>query len=329
LSVSVIIPCYRSAKTLPILVARLVSVLHENASQYEVLLVVDGSPDDTWEVAAGLAYQNDSVGAIRLSRNYGQHNALMAGIRQANFDILVTMDDDLQHPPEEIPALLEALEDGEVDLVYGVPYEEEHGFFRSLASRSVKAGMSVVLGVRHARIISSFRAFRTRLHDGFERLSGPYASLDISLSWVTTRVGAVTVQMSERRNGKSNYTVLLLVRHAINMVLGCSATPLRMASYVGSLTGFVGLFLGGVVIWHFIVGNTTVAGFTTIASMVCFFSSVQLISIGIVGEYIGRIHGVGMGRPPYVIYECVGTPVCATTSRRPVLSAASASSGEN
>ncbi|WP_406313525.1 glycosyltransferase family 2 protein [Streptosporangium sp. NBC_01639] len=308
MSVSVVIPCYRSARTLPTLVARLMPVLRDLSVRHEVILVVDGSPDDTWETAVELAHRFEGVRAIHLSRNYGQHNALVAGIREAGCEVVVTMDDDLQHPPEQIPLLLATLEGDRLDLVYGVPHSEEHGFLRNVASQLVKAGMAGGLGIRTARTISAFRAFRTCLRDGFEGLSGPHASIDVALSWSTTKVGSVRVHMIERAQGRSNYTPRLLVRHALNMLLGYSATPLRMASWLGFLTGVFGLLLGGTVLWRFAAGDTTVAGFTTIASMVALFSSAQLISIGVLGEYVGRIHGSGMGRPTYVVRERAGSP---------------------
>ncbi|GAA4560001.1 glycosyltransferase family 2 protein [Planotetraspora kaengkrachanensis] len=315
MSVSVVIPCFRSAQTLPILVNRLMPVLRAVSILHEVILVVDGSPDETWSTAADLAARTDGVRAIHLSRNYGQHNALLAGIRDAKFDVVVTMDDDLQHPPEQIPLLLAALDGASLDLVYGVPYAEEHGFLRSVASRSVKAGMAGALGIRAARKISAFRAFRTRLRDGFDELSGPHASLDVALSWATTQVDAVNVHMNEREHGRSNYSLRLLVRHAVNMLLGYSTVPLRMASYLGFIVGLIGLFLSGLVLWRFIAGDTTVAGFTTVATMVALFSSAQLISIGVLGEYIGRIHGSGMGRPTYVVREHAGSSMAPETSR--------------
>ncbi|MDP9841393.1 undecaprenyl-phosphate 4-deoxy-4-formamido-L-arabinose transferase [Streptosporangium lutulentum] len=305
---SVVIPCYRSAQTLPTLMERLMPVLREVSARHEVILVVDGSPDGTWEVAAELARRIDAVRAVRLSRNYGQHNALAAGIREAGLEVVVTMDDDLQHPPEQIPLLLATLEGERLDLVYGVPHDEEHGFLRNLASRSVKAGMAGALGIRGAREISAFRAFRTRLRDGFEGLTGPHASIDVALSWTTTQVGSVGVRMEERCHGRSNYSARLLVRHAVNMLVGYSTAPLRAASYFGFAAGVVGLLLGGMVLWRFATGDTTVAGFTTVASMVALFSSAQLMSIGVLGEYIGRIHGDGMGRPTYVVCERAGSP---------------------
>lgn len=303
--VSVVIPCYRSARILPELAARLRAVMTTAAVAYEVVLVVDGSPDDTWDVAAELALQYPEIRAIQLSRNYGQHNALLAGIRAAHHEVIVTMDDDLQHPPEEIPGLLAALTD-ELDVVYALPHDEEHGFARNLASRLVKAALCAPLGVQNARSISAFRAFRCFLRDGLENVHGPNASVDIALSWTTARVGATRVRMERRATGRSGYTVRRLVRHALNMLLGASVAPLRLVTYLGFLTGLAGVALLAGVLWKYVIGQTTVAGYTTIASMIALFSSAQMVALGILGEYVGRIHSTGMGRPMYVVRSDTG-----------------------
>ncbi|SRR6266540_3481728 len=300
--VSIVVPCYRSGGTLPALVGRLNAVMSGFATAYEIILVVDGSPDDTWSVAHELALRGGPVRAIRLARNYGQHNALIAGVRAAQYDVVVTMDDDLQHPPEEVPALLAALTD-DIDLVYGIARDEEHGVLRSLASRLAKAGMSGALGAREARQVSAFRAFRSFLRNGFDLVNGPYISVDVALSWGTTRVRAVPVRMVERAQGRSGYTLRTLVRHTVNMVVGYSTAPLRLVTYLGFLVGAAGLVLFGRLIWLYLTGATTVAGFTTISAMVAMFSSVQMIATGILGEYVGRIHTNGIGRPTYVIRE--------------------------
>lgn len=304
MSVSVVVPCYRSARTLPALVARLRQTLPEATAAYEIILVVDGSPDGTWAVAHDLAQREVPVRAIRLARNYGQHNALLAGLRAARFDTVVTMDDDLQHPPEEVPRLLAELTD-EVDLVYGVARDEEHGVLRSMASRSAKAGMSVALGVRGAAQTSAFRAFRSFLRDGLDLVDGPHVSIDVALSWGTTRIRAVEVRMAERAEGTSGYTFRVLLRHAATMVLGYSTAPLRLVTYLGLLVGLAGLALFVRLIWLYIAGATTVAGFTTISAMIALFSSAQMIATGVLGEYVGRIHAGGMGRPAYVVRESV------------------------
>jgi glycosyltransferase involved in cell wall biosynthesis len=317
-SISVVVPCYRSAPTLPPLVARLTAVLPACTGAYEIVLMVDDGDPDTWRVAEDLQRRAGHVRAFRLSRNYGQHNALLAGIRAARHDVVVTMDDDLQHRPEEIPALLTALTE-DVDLVYGVAAREEHGAVRSLASRTAKALLERALNVRAARQISAFRAFRTFLRDGFARLDGPDVSLDVALSWGTTRIAAVTVPMDQRAEGRSNYTVRGLLRHTLTMVLGYSVAPLRLVTYLGFLVGALGVALLIRVLYLYFSGGTTVAGFTTVASMVALFSSAQMIATGVLGEYIGRIHGRGQGRPAYLVRPCAPATVDGPTLPAKVL----------
>lgn len=301
-SVSVVIPCYRSESTLPELMDRLHAALE--AIDYEVILVVDGSPDKTWEVVCRMA-DHPRVRGLELMRNYGQHNAVLAGILDARNSIVVTMDDDLQHPPEAIPGLVEELRRG-LDLVYGVPDHEEHGFWRSLASRWVKAAMAMILGVEHATRISAFRAFRSELAGPLEDLSDAFVSIDVCLSWATSRVGAVTVAMSKREIGDSNYTVRALMSHAFNMVTGYSDRPLRVMTVLGLATSLLGFGLFVYVLVLFFSGTTEVPGFTTLAAMIALFAGAQMLALGIMGEYIGRLHFRSMRRPTYVIRQRAG-----------------------
>lgn len=314
--VSVVVPCYRSARTLPSLVDRLAAVLPEVTAGYEVVLVVDGSPDRTWEVAADIARRRPEVRAIRLARNYGQHHATIAGVRAAVHEVIVTMDDDLQHPPEEIPRLLAGLTD-DVDLVYGRPREDEHGMARNLSSQLLKIALSGPLGVRNARSLSAFRAFRTFLRSGLDGVTGPYVCLDIALSWCTTRIEGVDVHMEQRAEGRSGYTLRALLRQAVNVVVGYSSTPLRCVSYLGLLVGGFGVCLLAVLLWNYFAGRTTVAGFTSVASMVALFSSAQMLAIGILGEYLGRLHSGGMGRPTYVVRTEANRPDSVGEPARP------------
>ena len=308
MDVSVVIPCFHSGGTLAELVSRLELTLQSCSDDHEIWLVVDDGQAATWRLAARLAGEYPSVRAIRLSRNYGQHNALVAGVRAARHGVIVTMDDDLQHPPEQVPTLLRALSD-EVDLVYGVAAREEHGVLRSLASRTVKATMAAMLGVRHARQLSAFRAFRAHLASGFGQIAGPHTSVDVALSWGTTGVAAVTVAMNQREIGKSGYTLRKLLHYTTNMLLGYSTLPLRLVTWTGLGVGVVGLGLFGKLAFQYFTGRTTVAGFTTIASMVAIFAAAQLIALGVLGEYVGRIHSTGMGRPTYLVRERVGGDV--------------------
>lgn len=306
-ALSVVIPCYRSAATLPPLLDRLMPVLAEHASEAEVLLVVDGSPDDTWQTALSLVDKHPDLTALRLSRNYGQHNALLAGVRAARHPVIVTMDDDLQHRPEDLPLLLDAL-DPEVDLVYGTPAAEKHAWWRNLASRSLKAAMASVLRIPNADRISAFRAFRTRLRDGFTQMDGPHVSLDVALSWTASRVTAVTVTLDPRRDGRSGYTFRRLVRHTANMLLGYSTAPLRIVSYLGLLIALFGSVMFAYVMWAYFTGATSVPGFTSTASMIALFSGTQMLAIGILGEYLARVHLRSMGKPSYVVVDRAESP---------------------
>ena len=300
---SVVIPCYRSSATLPELVARLHATLGAEsgspASDYEVVLVVDGSPDDTAAVARGLA-AHAKVRCLELRRNYGQHNALLAGVLRARHEVVVTMDDDLQHRPDQIAALVEPLREESVDLVYGVAQEEEHGFWRSLASRAVKRGLGAS-GVPSATDVSAFRAFRRDLAPVFSQVNDPYVSMDVLLSWATTAVRRVVVQMDERTVGTSNYSLRSLVRHTLNMVTGYSTLPLRSVAWLGAFCAALGIGLLAFVLVKFVAGEVTVAGWTTLASMIAIFSGAQMISIAVLGEYVGRLHTRSMQRPTYVV----------------------------
>jgi glycosyltransferase involved in cell wall biosynthesis len=296
-SISVVIPCYRSEST----IGNVVNGLHETLAgrDYEVLCVVDGSPDGTWSVVESLA-SHPRVRGLDLMRNYGQHNAVLAGIRAARNEVTVTMDDDLQHSPADVPRLVDALDD-EIDLVYGVPEWEPHGFWRGFGSRSVKRILARTLGVSGARQISAFRAFRTEIRSSFESVRDAFVSIDVLLSWTGSRIRSIPVEMGERESGESNYTFRTLVRHTVNMVTGYSSAPLRVVTLVGFVTALLGLVLFIYVLVLFFSGQTQVAGFTTIAAMVAMFSGVQLFALGILGEYIGRLHSRSISRPSYVV----------------------------
>lgn len=299
--VSVVIPCYRSRSTLPRLVHRLLDELPKVASAYEVILVVDGSPDDTYAVAHSLETEHpDVVRAVLLRRNYGQHNALLAGLARAQFEITVTMDDDLQHRPEELGKLLSPLQNPLIDLVYGVADVEEHGFFRSLASRTVKAALAAA-DVPSAKDVSAFRAFRTDLRDGFSHVADQFSNIDVLLSWTTVSIERVPVHMDVREEGESGYTFGALARHAMNMVTGYGTMPLKLVTWLGVVTSFLGAVLLIVVLVQYLLGRIEVAGFTTLASLLALLSGVLMLSIGILGEYLGRLHFRSMQRPSFLV----------------------------
>lgn len=297
--ISIVVPCYRSPGTLSDLVEGARASMSALGVEHELIFVVDGSPDDTGDEARKLTAGN--VRVIELLRNYGQHNALVAGIRVATGDIIVTMDDDLQHPPSEIPALIEPLlTRPEVDLVYGVPEDEEHGRTRSMASRLVKSSLAAS-GVANARIVGAFRAFRAVVGKTVSTTTDPSINLDVALSWATNRVVAAPVRMEKRAAGRSGYRLSTLISHAVNMVTGYGVLPLKLASWAGFAFAIVALGLFVTVVVRFAIGETTVAGFTTLAAMIALFASAQMFAIGIIGEYLGRQHFRSMQKPVYLI----------------------------
>lgn len=299
---SVVIPVYNSEGSLPPLAERLAEVLPTLFDRFEVILVNDSSRDRSWEVVTTLTQKYDWLHGINLMRNYGQHNALLCGIRAAQHELVVTMDDDLQHPPDEIARLLEKFEEG-YDVVYGTPQQEQHGFLRDMASQVTKLALQSAMGAEIARKVSAFRLFRTQLRDAFVTYQGPHVSIDVLLTWGTTRFGAIPTRHEPRTIGVSNYTFRKLVTHALNMTTGFSVVPLQLASLLGfTLAGFSLLILVYVV-GRVLLFGTPVPGFPFLASIIGIFSGAQLLALGIIGEYIARIHFRVMDRPTYVVRE--------------------------
>lgn len=313
-TVSVVIPVYNSEQALPELIEQLGEVLPTAASDFEVILVNDGSRDGSWQRIEELAVSYPFVRGFDLTRNFGQHNAILAGIRAASHELIVTMDDDLQHPPGEVPKLLDALVDG-VDLVYGVSVEEEHSLWRNVSSRVAKTAMSMSMGADAARIASAFRAFRTVLRDSFQSTADPYVSIDVLLSWVTVRSVGVDVTMDRRRYGTSNYTFRSLARHAVNMLTGYSTVPLRLVTWVGLGFSLIGVAIFLYVVVLFILEDGSVPGFPFLASVIAVLSGAQLFALGLIGEYLGRMHFRSMQRPAYAVRRAVGAETQGSMSR--------------
>lgn len=299
---SIVIPVYRSAPILPELAVRLAKTLPGLASAYEVILVCDGSPDDSWKVIGDLSRQYGFIRGINLAKNYGQHNALLIGIRDARHSIIVTIDDDLQHPPEEIHKLLDKLEEG-YDVVYGVPDELKHSLARNIASVSVKYAMQQMIGYKNAGKTGAFRAFRTRLREAFAGYRDKFVSIDVLLTWGTSKFSSVTVKHNERHSGASGYNLRKLTLHAINILTSFSSLPLQFASIVGFIFLLFGMVIFAYVMINYMIHGGRVPGFTFLASIISVFSGAQLFSLGIIGEYLARIHFRSMGQPYGVIRE--------------------------
>lgn len=304
-ALTIVVPVYNSEGSLPPLVERLEKVLPEIAKDYELILVNDGSRDQSWQVIGQLGAGRPWLRGICMMRNFGQHNALLCGIRAASHPIIITMDDDLQHPPEEIPILLAKLDEG-YDVVYGTPKVLPHSLVRNLLSRFTKRALASAMGIRDIGNISAFRALRTDLRNAFVDFQSPNLLLDVLLSWGTTRFGSQPVEHKPRLIGKSNYNFGKLFNQAMLILTGFSTAPLRLASMMGFAMAVFGI---GVLLYVVIraVIEKSVPGFPFLASIIAIFSGAQLFALGIFGEYLGRMFNRSMDRPTYVVKEQVGS----------------------
>lgn len=300
--ISIVVPVYRSAESLPELHRRLADVFDARGRALEILFIEDGGGDHSWDVIKGLAQVDNRVRGLRMSRNYGQHNALLCGIRAAEGDVIVTIDDDLQHPPEELPKLLAKLDEG-FDVVYGPPQQQQHGLLRDLASHITKLALEEAMGAANARQVSALRVFRTDLREAFSGYRSPTVNIDVLLTWASTRFAAVSVAHEPRKFGESGYTAGKLIRHALNMMTGFSTRPLQIASLIGFGFALFGFAILAFVLIRWLLQGSTVPGFAFLACIVAIFSGVQLLALGIIGEYLARIHFRTMDRPPYAVRE--------------------------
>ena len=302
-SVSVVIPVFRSEKSIALVVRQLAKALPQMTNSFEVILVEDNGDDGSWLAIESLAGEFEWVRGFRLMRNYGQHSALLCGIRAAKFDAIVTMDDDLQHPIDKVPSLVELLSEG-YDVAYGTPQRERHSLLRNLASFLTKWVLQGAMGAETARSISAFRAFRTSLRDSFANYDGPLVNIDVLLTWGTTRFIAIPTPHAPRTLGKSNYSFGKLITHTFNLVTGFSTLPLRFASAIGllfTLFGFIILIY--ILLSQILAFQFEVPGFTFIVSLISIFAGAQMFTLGIIGEYLARMHLRIMDKPAYIVRQ--------------------------
>ena len=290
-------------------------MLAASCPTFEVILVNDGSSDGSLETIVSMSEHLPWLCGINLMRNYGQHNALLCGIRKAKHETIVTIDDDLQNPPEEIPLLLARLDAG-YDVVYCTPQVQQHGLWRDLASTLSKMVLQGFMGAEVARRASAFRAFRTELREAFRQYEGSFVSIDVLLTWGSTRFSSVPVRHEPRPLGQSNYTYSRLFMHAINMMTGFSILPLQVASMLGFACTIFGLCILIYVLANYFVYGSAVPGFAFLASNIAIFSGAQLLALGIIGEYLARIH-----------FRTSGLPMCTVRSTTDRLTEESSGNG--
>lgn len=296
---SVVVPVYRGAATLGALHERITRFFDTRKATFELILVDDGSRDDSWKVIRELAARDPRVLGIQLHRNFGQHNATAAGIRAAQGRFIVTLDEDLQHPPEEIGRLIEHQAATGADVVYGIPSKRHHALWRRAASRLVMLIPRHVMGI--AFDISSFRLMTASATRAIREATRHDLIVDICLTWVTTRIAAVEIAHAADQRGGSTYTIRKLLAVLFNLLCGYTILPLRLAVLAGSILSCIAFFFGLRAIYWKVTNNIDIEGYTSLIVATTFTGGLILIGLGIASEYIARIFMHINGKPQSVI----------------------------
>lgn len=299
LDVSVIVPVYGGHEALSELKQRLSSSMTNAGLSWELILVDDRGRPESWAAIRALAENFPEVTGLRLSRNFGQHAATVCGIEHARGRWIVTMDDDLEHPPEAIASMLEAGNE-ETPLVYGLFPRRTHSGVRNLSSELMRWTLKRAFPDLNEHY-SSFRAIHAPLArqlTGF-RLARPY--IDGMLSWMTSSAKTVEVTHGERQHGESAYTWRKLISHAVNIFVTFSHLPLRIASYGGAALSLVSFAYMLFIVFGYFSGHITNPGYTSLMSVILFACGIQLLILGILGEYLGRLMGATYRKPVYLV----------------------------
>jgi undecaprenyl-phosphate 4-deoxy-4-formamido-L-arabinose transferase len=304
--ISVVVPTYGGERTLPTLVDRLRETLE--GQSFEIVLVHDCGPDDSWAAISALAKADSRIRGLNLRRNFGQHNAVMAGLNYARGDVIVTMDDDLQHSPDDIAALREKLSQG-YDVCYAKFASRKHAAWKVAGSKVNDWLARLLLGKPKGIYLSPFRCLSRGIRDELVKFKGPSVYVDGLIFAITDNIASVDVVHRERSKGESQYTLRKSISLLLKMATSGSIFPLRLASMLGVLTSFLGFILAIIFVIQRLEDPNLPIGWASLIVTSLILGGVQLLALGILGEYIGGLFLRVDARPQYVIAETanVGT----------------------
>jgi undecaprenyl-phosphate 4-deoxy-4-formamido-L-arabinose transferase len=306
LKISVVIPVYNSAGMLHELADRLVTTLSTLPYHFEILLVDDCSRDNSWQVMMQVKEKYPkNIKGIQLGKNAGQHMAIICGLNLTDGDIIITMDDDLQHPPEEIPKLVAKWEETQYDVVYGL-YDTTrgHGKARGMASNFVKK-TSTKFSDNTFGSGSSFRLMSRKLIDKLIRFPQQFVFIDEIIYWHTARVTGIEVKHEARKQGKSNYSPFKLFKLYLHIIVNFTAFPLQLMIWVGMVFSILSFLIGVFFIIKKMLYNVPVEGYTSTMVVITFSTSLILLCLGTIGKYIYQVHQNQNGKPPYTVREII------------------------
>ena len=309
LSLSVVIPVYLSATILPRLVREVRDVAHGagHAGSFEMILVNDASPDNSWAVIKELAREHPFLKGVCLTRNFGQHNAVMAGLNASRGAVVVIMDDDLQHPPAAIEAMVAAIHSG-YDVCYTKYVGRKHPLWKKLGSRFNDLLATWILDKPRDLYLSSFKALRQNIVREVVKYDGPYAYVDGLILDITQRITSVPIRHGDRAAGEGDYGLKRSVSLWMKMMTSFSVVPLRIASVTGMAIAAFSLAAIVFIIINKFLDPTTSRGWSSLVALVLFMSGLQLLFLGIIGEYLGRTYLKLNHKPQFVLREKTDEP---------------------
>jgi polyisoprenyl-phosphate glycosyltransferase len=303
--ISIVIPVFNASKSLEELCSRIHNVFQQTINEeYEIILVNDGSRDDSWNIMKQLHSKNNSIKIIDLTKNSGQHSAIMCGLNNFSGEYVIMMDDDLQHYPEEIPKLLnEIIQDESLDVVIGVFPEKKHNMIRNIGSKSMQYLGRKIFHMEKGIKFTNFRILRAATASHIAKFSVHRPRIGQLILHTTRRIKTVQVKHDQRKYGKSGYTMIRLFKDFFLNIISNSSLPLRLISYTGLIISLISFFIGCIFLIKFIVHGTSVVGWTSLIVTITFFSGFILLSLGIIGEYLIRILTENYKFPNYLERE--------------------------
>lgn len=299
--ISIVIPVYNGEHTIGRLVKELVAAL-TNRYDLEIVLVNDNSPDNSESICKAIFEEySDIVRFYSLAKNVGEHNAVMAGLNQATGDYMVIMDDDFQNPVSEVLKLLEYAAQNDCDVTYSCYNKKKHSFFRNLGSLINDKVANVMLKKPKKLYLSSFKVMNRFIVDEITKYDLPYPYIDGLILRTTDKTSVVEVEHNNRQTGKSGYTLTKLIRLWLNTFTSFSILPLKLSVVLGMMITLLGLVFGIITIIEKIFNPDLPIGYTSLVIVVVVFAGIQLISLGVIGEYVGRIFLSQTKKPQYTI----------------------------
>lgn len=300
-AVTVVVPVYRGADSITELFQRLRDALARSGDAFEVIFVDDRGSAANWHTIAELASTFSQVRGVRLSRNFGQHAATLCGISRARGEWIVTIDEDLEQPPESVPDLLSKAREGHL-VVYGINEQRSHAWWRNATSELGRSAFKFAIPSLN-REYTSFRAIHCSVAKGLERFQSPFTFIDGYISWITNTYATVVVPHHSGAHATSSYNLRKLVAHMINIFVTFSDLPLRVATWLGIGASLGGALWGVAILSAKLLGIVSVSGYASLMAGMTFLGGIQLLILGIFGEYIARINFKTASMPLFLVEQ--------------------------